>query len=197
MVLMVDNYDSFTYNIVQILGRYVDIQVVRPDEIDVQQVLQMQPERLILSPGPSCPDPQGVCAQLVREYTGPLLGVCLGHQTIVVAFGGRVEATGAVFHGKSSRIRHDESRIYAGVPQDIQIGRYHSLVALEPLPECLRVTAQTEDGTIMGIEHRQRPLYGMQFHPESILSQHGERMLCNFLGVAPRAEADHYIATGV
>lgn len=197
MLLMIDNYDSFTYNIVQILANYDEITVWRPDEISYDDVLRLHPDKVIISPGPSSPDPDGISARIIREYDAPILGVCLGHQTIVAALGGTVAPTGTVFHGKSSAITHDGSTIYRAVPQGIRVGRYHSLVGIPPLPAELKVTSTTADGTIMGIEHCAKPLYGMQFHPESILTQFGERMLCNFLDVEPRAGSDHYIDCAV
>ncbi|MBB5021060.1 anthranilate synthase component II [Desulfurispira natronophila] len=197
MLLMIDNYDSFTYNIVQIVAKYVPTKVVRPDEFSVEQLLELAPQRIILSPGPSSPDLEGLCAQVVHQATVPVLGVCLGHQTIIAALGGTVEPSGNVFHGKSTSITHDESFLFRAIPQNIKVGRYHSLVGRAPLPSELRITASTADGTIMAIEHVSRPLYGIQFHPESILSQYGEDILCNFLEVTRRDGADHHIPLAV
>ncbi|ADU66380.1 aminodeoxychorismate/anthranilate synthase component II [Desulfurispirillum indicum] len=197
MLLMIDNYDSFTYNIVQIVDKYIPTKVVRPDEVTLEEVMALKPARIILSPGPSSPDPNGLCAQLVRHASVPLLGVCLGHQTIIAALGGQVVPSGNVFHGKSSVITHDSSHLFRNIPQHIRVARYHSLIGLRPLPAELRITAQTEDGTIMAVEHVSRPLYGIQFHPESILCQHGEDILCNFLEVPRQQGRDHHISVAV
>lgn len=185
MILMIDNYDSFVYNLVQYLremGR--EVAVHRNDKISLDQVERMRPRHIIISPGPCTPDEAGVSLELVRRFAGkiPILGVCLGHQAIGQAFGGRVVRAGRPMHGKTSAVRHDGRGVFAGLPQSLVVGRYHSLVVSpEGIPDCLEVTALTGYGEIMGLRHREYYVEGVQFHPESILTGHGREMLANFL----------------
>ncbi len=184
-VLVLDNYDSFTYNLVQYLGELgAEVEVYRNDAISVEGALSGRYERLVISPGPGTPARAGITVPLVREAAGriPLLGVCLGHQAIGEAFGGKVVRAAAIFHGKTSEIRHDGRSVFRGLPNPFTATRYHSLV-IDPgtLPGCLEVTAQTDDGVIMGVRHRELPVEGVQFHPESILTPQGMSLLANFL----------------
>jgi anthranilate synthase component 2 len=191
MVLMIDNYDSFTYNLVQYLGELgEDVRVVRNDALDVAQIRRLRPTHIVVSPGPGTPDQAGVTLEVIRQLGGeiPLLGVCLGHQAIGQAFGGRVVRARRIMHGKTSPIQHHGRGVFSGLPSPFEATRYHSLV-VEPstLPACLEVTAWTEtaDGEIeeiMGLRHRALPIEGVQFHPESILTQFGHDLLRNFLG---------------
>ncbi|MHB8919323.1 MAG: anthranilate synthase component II [Desulfocucumaceae bacterium] len=185
MILMIDNYDSFVYNLVQYLremGR--EVAVHRNDKISLEQVDRMRPQHIIISPGPCTPDEAGVSLDLIRRFAGkiPILGVCLGHQAIGQAFGGRVVRAGRPMHGKTSAVRHDGRGVFAGLPQSLVVGRYHSLVVSpEGIPDFLEVTALTGSGEIMGLRHREYYVEGVQFHPESILTGHGREMLANFL----------------
>jgi anthranilate synthase component II len=190
MLLMIDNYDSFTYNLVQYFGELgEDVRVYRNDEITLEGIAQLSPQRLVLSPGPCSPAQAGICVDAIRHYTGklPILGVCLGHQSIGAALGGRIVRAQRLMHGKISRISTDQRGLYAGLPKEFDVVRYHSLVIeRETRPTVLDVTATSEDGEIMGVRHRElagtpTPLEGVQFHPESILSEHGHAMLRNFL----------------
>ncbi len=184
-VLMVDNYDSFTYNLVHLLEELgAEIVVRRSDEIGVDEAAALRPDRLVVSPGPGRPAGAGNSIELIRRLgsTTPTLGVCLGHQAIVEAFGGEVGQAKALLHGKASRVRHDGRGIFAGLPAEIEAGRYHSLAAVR-IPEELEVTARTEDGEVMAVRHRTAPIEGVQFHPESVLTPSGPTMLANFLGV--------------
>jgi anthranilate synthase component II len=185
MILMIDNYDSFTWNLVQYLGELgADVRVVRNDEIEVADIAQMKPSALVFSPGPCTPNEAGITLPAIREFAGkvPILGVCLGHQAIGQAFGGEVVHAGVVMHGKTSSIRHDGRGVFRGVPNPLAATRYHSLaIRRASLPDCLEVTAESEDGEIMGVRHRTLVVEGVQFHPESILSEHGHALLRNFL----------------
>jgi anthranilate synthase component 2 len=186
MLLLIDNYDSFTWNLVHYLGELgAEVVVRRNDALDVQAAMGMRPEAIVLSPGPCDPDQAGICLPLVlaaAEAGVPLLGVCLGHQTIGQAFGGRVVRAPMIVHGKIWPILHAGKGAFAGLPSPLRATRYHSLVvAREGLPDCLEITAWTEDGTIMGLRHRDHPIEGVQFHPESIASEHGHAMLGHFL----------------
>jgi anthranilate synthase component 2 len=186
MLLLIDNYDSFTYNLVHYLGELgAATKVVRNDALNVQEAMGLNPSAIILSPGPCDPSQAGICLALTRaaaETGMPLLGVCLGHQTIGEAFGGKVVRAGEIVHGKMGRIQHDGTGVFAGLPAPFEATRYHSLVVeRESLPDCLEVNAWLEDGTIMGLRHRELPIHGVQFHPESIASQHGRALLQNFL----------------
>jgi anthranilate synthase component II len=185
MLLMIDNYDSFTFNLVQYFGELgEDVRVVRNDEIDIAGIADLKPERLVLSPGPCSPAEAGICVEAIRHFTGrlPVLGVCLGHQAIGAALGGKVVRAQVQMHGKSSTIRTDGKGVYQGLPERFSVVRYHSLaIERESLPAVLEVTATTDDGEIMGVRHRETALEGVQFHPESILSEHGHALLKNFL----------------
>jgi len=185
LILMLDNYDSFVYNLVQYLKEMGhEVAVYRNDSIDVSAIERMSPNHIIISPGPCTPDEAGVSLEAVSHLAGkiPILGVCLGHQSIGQAFGGRVVRAGRPMHGKTSAIRHDGRGIFRGLPQDLVVGRYHSLVVSpQGLPDCLEVTSLTGSGEIMGIRHREYYVEGVQFHPESILTSHGKEMLKNFL----------------
>jgi anthranilate synthase/aminodeoxychorismate synthase-like glutamine amidotransferase len=185
MILVIDNYDSFTWNLVQYLGELgAEVRVVRNDEIDVAGIAALRPAGLVLSPGPCTPNEAGITLAAIRELAGklPILGVCLGHQAIGQAFGGQVVHAGKVMHGKTSSITHDGRGVFRGVPNPFAATRYHSLaIRRDGLPDCLEVTAQSEDGEIMGVRHKRAPVEGVQFHPESILSEHGHALLRNFL----------------
>ena len=185
MVLMVDNYDSFTYNLVQYLGELgEEVKVVRNDELTVEEIASLRPQRIVLSPGPCTPNEAGVSLELIRRFAGevPILGVCLGHQAIGQAFGGRVVHARTLMHGKTSSIHHDGAGVFKGLPSPYTATRYHSLaIERDSCPEALEVTAWTEDGEIMGVRHRSLPVEGVQFHPESILTEHGHALLRNFL----------------
>jgi anthranilate synthase component 2 len=186
MLLLIDNYDSFTYNLVHYVGELgADARVYRNDAIDVQAAMALRPAGILLSPGPCDPDQAGICLPLTlaaAEAGIPLLGVCLGHQAIGQAFGGRVIRHSEIVHGKMGRVRHAGQGVFAGLPSPFEATRYHSLVVERAsLPDCLEVTADLADGTIMGLQHRDLPIHGVQFHPESIASQHGHKLLKNFL----------------
>ncbi|ETX26624.1 anthranilate synthase component II [Roseivivax isoporae] len=190
MLLLIDNYDSFTYNLVHYLGELgAEVRVARNDALDVQAAMALNPAGIVLSPGPCDPAQAGICLALTEaaaETGTPLLGVCLGHQTIGQAFGGRVVRHSEIVHGKMGRIRHTGGGVFGGLPSPFEATRYHSLVvARDGLPEALEVTAELEDGTIMGLSHRTLPIHGVQFHPESIASQHGHALLRNFLDILP------------
>ncbi len=188
MFLLVDNYDSFTYNLYHFLGELgARVTVRRNDALTADEALEMEPQGIILSPGPCDPDQAGICLELVAKAAGrlPLLGVCLGHQAIGQAFGGRVVRAPHPMHGKLSPIRHEADGVFEGLPSPLSATRYHSLtVERDSLPDSLEVTAETEDGTIMGLRHRELPVHGVQFHPESIASEHGHALLHNFLAIA-------------
>ncbi|TGG94961.1 aminodeoxychorismate/anthranilate synthase component II [Natronospirillum operosum] len=190
MLLMIDNYDSFTYNVVQYLGELgAEVRVVRNDEMALDELIALRPEQLVISPGPCTPDEAGISIEAINHFAGqiPILGICLGHQSIGQAFGGRIVRAGQVMHGKTSAIYHHDSGVFRDLPQGYRATRYHSLVIEQSsLPECLEVTAwtQREDGSleeIMGVRHRTLPIEGVQFHPESIMTDHGHRLLENFL----------------
>ncbi|MGC8467806.1 MAG: anthranilate synthase component II [Acidithiobacillus sp.] len=193
MILMIDNYDSFTYNLVQYFGELgADLEVVRNDALSLADIEAMQPERICISPGPCTPAQAGISLEVIRHFAGrlPILGVCLGHQAIGEAFGGRVVRAPEVVHGKTSPIHHAEQGIFAGLPTPFTATRYHSLiVAREDLPEELEITAWTEDGLIMGLRHRRFAVEGVQFHPESILSEHGKELLHHFCKIREAVHA--------
>ncbi|MFA5663930.1 aminodeoxychorismate/anthranilate synthase component II [Castellaniella sp.] len=184
-LLMLDNYDSFTYNLVQYLGELgAQVQVVRNDQIDLAGVEALAPERICVSPGPCTPAEAGISVELIRHFAGriPILGVCLGHQAIGAAWGARIVRARELMHGKVSEVSHQGTDVFRGLPSPFTVTRYHSLaIAREGLPSCLHVTAETADGEIMGVAHESLPVYGVQFHPESILSEHGHALLRNFL----------------
>jgi anthranilate synthase component 2 len=189
MLLLIDNYDSFTYNLVHYLGELgADVVVRRNDALDVQAAMALQPEAIVLSPGPCDPAQAGICLALTAaaaETRTPLLGVCLGHQTIGQAFGGKVVRCHEIVHGKMGVMHHAGQGVFAGLSSPFRATRYHSLVVeRQTLPDCLEVTAWLEDGTIMGLRHRELPIEGVQFHPESIASEHGHQILRNFLDLA-------------
>ncbi len=186
LLLLIDNYDSFTYNLVHYLGALgADVHVVRNDQITVDKAMAMNPAGILLSPGPCDPDQAGICLDLTRaaaEAELPLLGVCLGHQTLGQAFGGKVVRAKDIVHGKMGQMHHTNKGMFAGLPSPFAATRYHSLVVdRDSLPDTLEITAELEDGTIMGLQHRSLPLHGVQFHPESIRSEHGHATLQNFL----------------
>lgn len=185
MILVIDNYDSFTYNLVQYLGELgARMEVFRNDEIELDRIDLTRPEKVVISPGPCTPNEAGISVDLVRRFTGriPMLGVCLGHQCIGQAFGGKVVRAPAILHGKVSEIHHDGRTIFSEMTQPFIATRYHSLIVeRESLPDCLEVSAQTHDGIIMGLRHRKHPVEGVQFHPESILTAEGKVLLRNFL----------------
>ena len=185
MLIMIDNYDSFTYNLVQYFGELGgEVVVHRNDQITVDQIRDLAPKHIVISPGPCTPTEAGISLQVVKEFAGriPILGVCLGHQSIAQAFGGKIVLAKTLMHGKTSMIYHQQDGLFTGLDTPFQATRYHSLVAEEKsLPDCLRVTARTDDEEIMGIEHKTMPVFGVQFHPESILSQYGHKMLATFL----------------
>jgi anthranilate synthase component II len=187
MILVIDNYDSFTYNLVQFLGEMgADLHVVRNDQTTLADIQALQPTHIVVSPGPGTPDDGGVSLDVIRQMgeTTPILGVCLGHQCIGQVFGGVVHRAAQLMHGKTSMIYHNDEGIFAGLPNPFEATRYHSLIVVEDsLPEVLTVTARTEEGVIMGLRHREYPIYGVQFHPESILTAEGPRLLRNFLDV--------------
>jgi len=187
MVFVLDNYDSFTYNLVQILGESTaDIVVRRNDAVSVEDVLSLNPSAVVISPGPCTPAEAGISVPLVRAMKDacPILGVCLGHQSIAAAFGGKIVRAGAPVHGKVSAVLHDGRTIFRGVPDAFTATRYHSLVVEEAgLPDCLEVSARTGDGTVMAVRHRTYPVEGIQFHPESVLTTEGKRILMNFLSL--------------
>ncbi len=182
---MIDNYDSFTYNLVQYFGELgADLKVFRNDKITLDQIKKMKPSRIVISPGPGRPEAAGVSVDLIKEFSSkiPILGVCLGHQAIGFAFGGKIKHAKKLMHGKTSFIYHDEKEIFKGLKNPFEATRYHSLV-IDPktLPRCLEVTAKTQDKEIMGLRHKKFPLWGVQFHPESILTKEGKSLLNNFL----------------
>jgi anthranilate synthase/aminodeoxychorismate synthase-like glutamine amidotransferase len=186
MILLIDNYDSFTYNLAQFLGQLGEkLEVRRNDQITLDQIAAKKPERIVISPGPGEPQNAGICIDVIRQFTGkiPILGVCLGHQAIGYAFGGTVVRAPALMHGKTSRIHHDSKTIFRKLPQDFVATRYHSLIVQKKgLPRELEISAET-DGLIMGLRHRKLPLEGVQFHPESVLTEVGMQMLRNFLSL--------------
>jgi anthranilate synthase/aminodeoxychorismate synthase-like glutamine amidotransferase len=187
MILVVDNYDSFTYNLVQFLGEMgADLQVARNDQITIDEIRALQPTHIVISPGPGTPDDAGVSLEVIRQFGAntPILGVCLGHQSIGQAYGGKVIRAPRLMHGKTSMIYHNGEGLFAGLPSPFEATRYHSLIVeQETLPDVLEVTAFTDRGEMMGLRHKQHPVYGVQFHPESILTAHGPHLLRNFLEI--------------
>ena len=187
MLLMLDNYDSFTYNLVQYFGELgEDVRTYRNDQITIEEIEALNPDRICVSPGPCTPAQAGISIDVIKHFSGklPILGVCLGHQAIGAAFGGNVVRARELMHGKVSAITHEGTDVFADLPSPFTVTRYHSLaVARDTLPDCLEVTAQTADGEIMGLRHTSLPVYGVQFHPESVLSEHGHALLKNFLNI--------------
>jgi len=186
MILVLDNYDSFTYNLVQYLGELgADLQVRRNDEVSIEQIRALKPERILVSPGPCSPREAGLSNDVIRTFTGegvPVFGVCLGHQCIGHAFGAEVVVNYRMMHGKTSPIKHNGKDLFAGMPNPFLATRYHSLVIKrDSLPDCLEITAETAEGEIMGVKHKKLPIWGVQFHPESILTESGQTILKNFL----------------
>ncbi|MCX7920912.1 MAG: aminodeoxychorismate/anthranilate synthase component II [Clostridia bacterium] len=187
MIYLIDNYDSFTYNLYQYIGEINQhITVKRNDEITLKQIRELAPSHIIISPGPGHPSQAGISVELIREFMGkiPILGICLGHQAIGLALGGTVNLARDIVHGKQSKVYHNGKGIFRGVPSPFQSVRYHSLAVMrEGLPECLNIQAYTEDDTIMALEHKHYPVFGLQFHPESILSEYGKVLISNFLNI--------------
>ncbi len=184
MLVVIDNYDSFTYNLVQYLGELgADIRVFRNNQVTLDEIRALNPDHIVISPGPGKPGDGGISNAVLREFgpTTPILGVCLGHQCIGDVYGGEVTRAPRLMHGKTSRVYHNGKGVFYGVPSPFQATRYHSLIVEEPLPDCLEVTAFTRDGEVMGLRHKEYPTLGVQFHPESILTEHGKRILQNFL----------------
>ncbi len=184
MLALIDNYDSFTYNLVQYFGELgAEVRVFRNDQVTLSELAALSPSHLVISPGPGDPNDGGVSNDAIRHFTGriPVLGVCLGHQCLGAVYGGRVDRAPRLMHGKTSRIFHHGAGLFAGVPSPFEATRYHSLIVYEPIPAELEVTAFTAEGEVMGLQHCQAPTFGVQFHPESILTQHGKLILKNFL----------------
>jgi len=185
MILMIDNYDSFTYNLVQYLGELgQEVRIFRNDAITIKDIKKLNPAKIVISPGPGRPEDSGITCEVIREFAGkiPILGVCLGHQAIGYVFGGRVVRAGRLMHGKTSKIYHNKKDIFKGIPNPFAATRYHSLlVARENFPGCLEITAQTREKEIMALKHKVYPVWGVQFHPESILTKSGKQILNNFL----------------
>jgi anthranilate synthase/aminodeoxychorismate synthase-like glutamine amidotransferase len=184
VILLIDNYDSFTWNLAQYLGELGEPpSVKRNDEITLDEIAAMQPSRIVISPGPGRPESAGISIAVIRRFgsSTPILGVCLGHQSIGIAFGGSVVRASQLMHGKTSTVTHDGTGLFRGISQPFTAGRYHSLIVADPLPADLEATARTEDGTIMGMRHRSLPIHGVQFHPESVLTGQGHQVLQNFL----------------
>lgn len=188
MIVVIDNYDSFTFNLVQYLGELgAQLQVFRNDQVTLSELRALEPSHIVISPGPGDPTEGGISNDVIREFyqSTPILGVCLGHQCIGYTFGGTVTRAPRLMHGKTSRVFHNGRGLYEGLPNPFEAGRYHSLIVTEPLPDELRVTAFTDRGEMMGLEHRSAPLYGVQFHPESVLTPDGKQLLKNFLEIHP------------
>ena len=187
MLALIDNYDSFTYNLVQYFGELgADVRVFRNDQVTVDELVALAPTHLVISPGPGTPYDGGVSNAAIERFSGhiPVFGVCLGHQCLGAVYGGKVDRAPRLMHGKTSRIFHHGTGLFEGVPSPFEATRYHSLVVFEPVPDVLEVTAFTSDGEVMGLQHREHKTYGVQFHPESILTQHGKLILKNFLEMA-------------
>jgi anthranilate synthase/aminodeoxychorismate synthase-like glutamine amidotransferase len=186
-ILVIDNYDSFTFNLVQYLGELGETPLIyRNDQISIDEIRDLAPARILISPGPCTPDEAGISMDVIRQFSGklPIFGVCLGHQSMAQVFGGLVIRAPRLMHGKTSPIEHDQQGIFAGLPTPFTATRYHSLIVDEPLPDCLVRTAWTGEGELMGLRHKEHPTFGVQFHPESILTEHGHQMLKNFLEVS-------------
>ncbi|OGX33862.1 MAG: anthranilate/aminodeoxychorismate synthase component II [Omnitrophica WOR_2 bacterium RIFCSPHIGHO2_02_FULL_52_10] len=190
MILMIDNYDSFTYNLVQYFGELgADMKIYRNDKITLKQIEALRPEQIVISPGPGRPEDAGISVDLIKAFAGkiPILGVCLGHQCMGYAYGGKIVNAKKLMHGKTSQIRHNNQGIFKGIKNPFEATRYHSLVIeRKSMPKCFDVTAQTSDGEVMGISHKDCPMWGVQFHPESILTTEGKNILSNFLRISAR-----------
>ncbi len=188
MIVMIDNYDSFTYNLVQFLGEMgEELQIFRNDKITIDQITEMNPDHIVVSPGPCSPNEAGISLQVIEHFSGkiPILGVCLGHQSIAQAFGGKVIRSERLMHGKTSSVFHDERSIFSGIPSPFTATRYHSLIVeKETMPDCLEISAWTEEGEIMAIRHKEMLVEGVQFHPESIITDYGKELLRNFIGLS-------------
>ncbi len=184
-LLVIDNFDSFTYNLVQFLGELgAELQVFRNNAVTLPEIADLKPDGIVISPGPGTPDNAGISMPLIKEFSGvfPILGVCLGHQSIGQAFGGKIISAPSLMHGKTSQIRHQNENVFAGLPTPFRAMRYHSLaVERESLPKCLKITAETDEGVIMGLAHEKHPVFGVQFHPESFMTDDGKTLLGNFL----------------
>jgi len=187
MILLIDNYDSFTYNLYQYIGTFNDdIKVVRNDKITIEEIEKMNPERIVISPGPKSPKEAGICLDVIKKFAPaiPILGICLGHQCIGEAFGATIDHAKKIFHGKQSLVTHTGTSVFTGIDSPVKVARYHSLAAKkDTIPETLKITAISEDGEVMAVEHREYPVYGLQFHPESILTPEGRQMIANFLRI--------------
>ena len=185
MILMIDNYDSFTYNLVQYFGELgADLKVYRNDALSLKNIKKLKPQKIVISPGPGRPEGAGICVDIIKEFAGqiPILGVCLGHQCIGYAYGGNIVSAKQLMHGKTSMIKHDNKDLFKGLDNPFEATRYHSLVIeRKTIPECLKITAETSDAEIMGVRHKEFSLWGVQFHPESILTKAGKDLLRNFL----------------
>jgi anthranilate synthase/aminodeoxychorismate synthase-like glutamine amidotransferase len=195
MILMIDNYDSFTYNLVQYMGELgAELEVHRNDKISITEIEKLSPEKIVISPGPCTPSKAGISKEVIKHFAGkiPLLGVCLGHQSVVEAFGGEIIKAKKLMHGKTSMISHDDKTIFKGLPNPFAATRYHSLVVNRAnLPDCFEITAESDDGEIMGIRHKELAVEGVQFHPESILTVHGKDLLKNFIDLPAEKVKEH------
>ena len=195
MILMIDNYDSFTYNLVQYMGELgADLEVYRNDKITIAEIEKRAPRKIVISPGPCTPSKAGISKEVIKHFAGkiPLLGVCLGHQSVVEAFGGEIIKAKKLMHGKTSMISHDDKTIFKGLPNPFEATRYHSLVVNRAnLPDCFEITAESDDGEIMGVRHKELAVEGVQFHPESILTVHGKDLLKNFIDLPAEKVKEH------
>jgi len=195
MILMIDNYDSFTYNLVQYMGELgAELEVYRNDEISIDEIEQRAPEKIVISPGPCTPSKAGISKEVIKHFAGriPLLGVCLGHQSVVESFGGEIIKAKKLMHGKTSMISHDGKTIFKDLPNPFEATRYHSLVVnRNNLPDCFEITAESDDGEIMGVRHKELAVEGVQFHPESILTVHGKDLLKNFIDLPAEKVKEH------
>jgi anthranilate synthase/aminodeoxychorismate synthase-like glutamine amidotransferase len=195
MILMIDNYDSFTYNLVQYMGELgAELEVYRNDQISIAEIEKQAPEKIVISPGPCTPSKAGISKEVIKHFAGriPLLGVCLGHQSVVEAFGGEIIKARKLMHGKTSMISHDDKTIFKGLPNPFEATRYHSLVVNRAnLPDCFEITAESDDGEIMGVRHKELAIEGVQFHPESILTVHGKDLLKNFIDLPAEKVREH------
>jgi anthranilate synthase/aminodeoxychorismate synthase-like glutamine amidotransferase len=195
MILMIDNYDSFTYNLVQYMGELgAELEVYRNDQISIEEIEQRAPRKIVISPGPCTPSKAGISKEVIKHFAGriPLLGVCLGHQSVVEAFGGEIIKAKKLMHGKTSMISHDNRTIFKGLPDPFEATRYHSLVVNRAnLPDCFEITAESDDGEIMGVRHKKLAVEGVQFHPESILTVHGKDLLKNFIDLPAEKVKEH------